>query len=77
MLLADKSGECHFGWNDVELRLQRSGPSPRGQAFNPVALRKVISAGSFDFAQDDVAWKLVKLKHERVSLHSRGRAHGF
>ena len=67
----------HSERNEVESRLQRSGPSPRGQAFNPVALRKVISAGSFDFAQDDVAWKLVKLKNERVSLHSRGRAHGF
>jgi hypothetical protein len=45
-------------------RLQRSRPRRRGQAFNPVALQKVISAGSFDFAQDDVAWKVVKLKNE-------------
>ena len=64
MLLAGESDDCHSERNEVE-----SG--------NPVALRKVISAGSFDFAQDDVAWKLVKLKNERVSLHSRGRAHGF
>jgi hypothetical protein len=77
MLLAGKNDERHSERNEVESRLQRSGPSPRGQAFNPAAPRKVISAGSFDFAQDDVAWKLVKLKHERVSLHSRGRAHGF
>jgi hypothetical protein len=36
-----------------------------------------LAAGSFDFAQDDAVKKLVKLKHERVSLHSGRRAHGF
>jgi hypothetical protein len=30
----------------------------------PLRDGKLTSAGSFDFAQDDVAWKLVKLKHE-------------
>jgi hypothetical protein len=38
---------------------------------------KSNSAGSFDFARDDALQKLVKVKHERVSLHSWGRAHGF
>jgi len=35
------------------------------------------AAAFFDFAQDDAASKLVKLKNERVSLHSRRRAHGL
>ena len=43
--------ECHSERNEVESR-------------NPVAPQKVISAGSFDFAQDDVAWKSIKLKNE-------------
>ena len=34
-------------------RLQRSGRSPRGQAFNPVAKLQGDPAGSFDSAQDD------------------------
>ena len=49
MLLAGKDDDRHCERNEVESR-------------NPVSLWKVISAGSFDFAQDDVAWKLVKLK---------------
>ena len=46
------------GEGRVSFRAERSGVE------DPVALQKVISAGSFDFAQDDVAWKLVKLEHE-------------
>ena len=36
-----------------------------------------LAVESLDFAQDDVVKKLVKLKHERVSLHSRGQSHRF
>ena len=51
MPLAVENDECHSGRTDVESR-------------NPVAVRKADFLGSFDFAQDDVAWKLVKLKNE-------------
>ena len=48
-----KSDWCHSERSEAESRLQPSGRSPRGQAFNPVATPSDNAAGSFDFAQDD------------------------
>jgi hypothetical protein len=48
-----KSDPCHSERSEAESRLQRSGRSPRGQAFNPVAMPSANSGGSFDSAQDD------------------------
>ncbi len=55
-------GEFSSGAKDASFRaksrLQRSGRSPRGQAFNPAARLTANSTRSFDFAQDDIAANL-------------------
>jgi len=47
----------HSERSEAKSKLQRSGRSPRGQAFHPAMLPLGIAMGSVEFAWDDRKWR--------------------
>src|SRR6187200_3354294 len=59
----------HSDRSEAEWRLQRSGRSPRGQAFNPAGTPKGFATGCLDFARHDGLLRALEFAGEQIIHH--------